>query len=314
MTSTSPAPEPGATSTGGARTRSVLWTGQLTALSSIAHGGEHRGTVTTIRRERILRHGEPSYVPILSGNGIRGRLRRTAEELYRETVGYEGQIDAGAAHVLRSGGSLVKRASTTALTGSRLRTARELVPPLAIFGGVVGRSVEGALQVGKAVPHLAETAHLTGQPGPSMFTLLQLETYTRAPRAGAPALEALDTTSMPMTTTGDVDRDALAELNATDPRDDLDGQMVFRLETLPAGTVMSTWLRLAHVSDLHLAFFVDVLAAFTAHARIGGRAAMGHGLVDVDLVPDIDLTGLPDWRAPLRERRAEVMAALALLG
>lgn len=295
-------------------TRSVMWTGQLTALSSIAHGGEHKGTVTTIRRERILRDGEPIYVPIVSGNGIRGRLRRTAEELYRETVGYEGKIDAGAAHVLRSGGSLVKRASTTALTGSRLRTARELIPPLAIFGGVVGRSIEGALQVGKAVPHLQETAHLTGHPGPSMFSVLQLETYTRAPRAGAPALEALDTTSMPMTCAGDVDRDALLELNAADPRDDLDGQMVFRVETLPAGTVLSTWLRLAHVTDLHLAFFVDVLAAFTAHARIGGRAALGHGLVDVALTPDTDLTDLPDWRVPLRDRHDEVMAALALLG
>ena len=304
------------TTTPSPATRSVMWTGQLTALSSIAHGGEHKGTVTTIRRERILRNGEPIYVPIISGNGIRGRLRRTAEELYREVVDYEGQIDAGAAHVLRSGGSLVKRASTTALTGARLRTARELVPPLAIFGGVVGRSIEGALQVGKAVPHLAETAHLTGHPGPSMFSALQLETYTRAPRAGAPALEALDATSMPMTSAGDVDRDALLELSAGDPRDDLDGQMVFRVETLPAGTTLSTWLRLAHVTDLHLAFFVDVLAAFAAHARIGGRAALGHGLVDVDLTPDLDLdlNDLPDWREPLRDRRDEVMAALALLG
>ena len=51
-------------------------------------------------------------------------------------------------------------------------------------------------------------------------------------------------------------------------RDDLDGQMVFRVETLPAGTTLSTWLRLAHVTDLHLAFFVDVLAAFAADASL----------------------------------------------
>lgn len=296
------------------RTRSVLWTGQLTALSSIAHGGEHKGTVTTIRRERILRDGTPIYVPVLSGNGIRGRLRRVAEELYREVLGYEGQIDATVAHVLRSGGSLVKRAGAKPLTGSRLRTARELVPPLAIFGGVVGRSIEGALQVGKAVPHIEETQHLTGHPGPSMFSTLQLETYTRAPRAGAPALEALepiDTTTMPMTTDGDVDREAL--LSIAGARDDLDGQMVFRLETLPAGTTLSTWLRLAHVTPLHLSFFVDVLASFSAHARVGGRAALGHGLVDVDLTPDTDLDDLPDWRTPLLERRDEVMAALSTL-
>lgn len=299
-----------------ARTRAVLWTGQLTALSSIAHGGEHKGTVTTMRRERILREGTPIYVPILSGNGIRGRLRRVAEELYRETMGYEGQLDPNVAHVLRSGGSLVKRAGSKPLTGTRLRTARELVPPLAIFGGVVGRSIEGALQVGKAVPHLEETEHLTGHPGPSMFSTLQLETYTRAPRAGAPSLEALgptDTTTMPMTPDGDVDRDALLSMTKAEARDDLDGQMVFRLETLPAGTTLSTWLRLAHVTPMHLSFFVDVLASFSTHARVGGRAALGHGLVDVDLTPDTDLEDLPDWRTPLLERRDEVMTALSTL-
>ena len=62
--------------------RTTRWEGTLTALSSIAHGGETRGTITLLRRELVCSSsGELVHVPIVSGNTLRGRLRRLGEEL-----------------------------------------------------------------------------------------------------------------------------------------------------------------------------------------------------------------------------------------
>ena len=49
--------------------RTTQWEGTLTALSSIAHGGETRGTITLLRRELVCSSsGELVHVPIVSGN------------------------------------------------------------------------------------------------------------------------------------------------------------------------------------------------------------------------------------------------------
>ena len=48
--------------------RTTQWEGTLTALSSIAHGGETRGTITLLRRELVCSSsGELVHVPIVSG-------------------------------------------------------------------------------------------------------------------------------------------------------------------------------------------------------------------------------------------------------
>lgn len=86
----------------------ITWSGTLTALSSIAHGGETRGTITLLRRELVAspeRDGLLS-LPIISGNTFRGRLRRLGEELLRDELRYEGLLTPAAAHALRGGGAL----------------------------------------------------------------------------------------------------------------------------------------------------------------------------------------------------------------
>lgn len=288
---------------------SLTWTGTLHATSSIAHGGETRATTTLLRRERILRDGVLLNVPIVSGNSWRGRLRRMAEEQLREVIKYEGQLTLAAAHTLRAGGSLAK--SSTALTGARLQAVRDLIPPLAIFGGAVGRTIEGSLQVGKLVPHLDETSHLTGVEGPSMFSTVQLETYTRIDEADRPGTAALiDAAPAPLLPDGSPDHAAIDKLP-----DSVPGAMAWRLETLPAGTAFSGWLRLEHASPRNLAFFLDLLDRFASSGHIGGRSGTGHGQITSDLHPTTALpAGLPDWKAELHDRRDEVLDAIALLG
>lgn len=273
----------------------LAWEGTVTAASSITHGGLTRGTITLLRRETLVRDGQLFEVPVISGNAWRGRLRRTGEELTRQVLRYEGQLSLAAAHALRGGGTLVKR-SGEPLSGARLQRARALLPQLAVFGGAAGRTIDGALMVGKLLPHVAETDHLTGRKGSlSAFSLVQLEEYTRVDEGATSATAALI----------DDAADAAPLAGA--------GSLVYGIETFPAGTTFSTWLRLERVSPLAAAFFLDVLQHWAATGRLGGRGSSGHGKVLTDLhctgVPPV----LPDWRTHLLEHRDEVLDVIRAL-
>lgn len=282
------------------------WDGTLTALSSIAHGGDTRGTITLLRRELVITpDGRAVYVPVVSGNTLRGRLRRVGEELLRDVLGYEGLLHPAAAHALRGGGSLAKT-SHEPLSGNRLQRLRALVPQIAVFGAAGGGTIiDGALDVGKVVPHVTETAHITGATTTgSAFAATQLEAYTRqddlaSHDAGdlvpaAPDVElVLDDTGRPDVRPTGTSR-----------------QMLFNVETFPAGTVFSTWMRLRRPTDVELAFFTDVLATYAADARLGGRIATGHGHVRVDLTASPAPSPVTDWRQTCTEHRAEILTAL----
>ena len=286
--------------------RTITWNGTLTAMSSIAHGGETRGTITLLRRELVVMPGgELKYVPIVSGNTMRGRLRRLGEELLREAVGYEGQLHPAAAHALRGGGSLAK-SSREPLSGSRLKNLRDLVPQIGVFGAAGGGAIiNGALDVGKVVPQVSETRHITGvDTDRSAFTATQLERYTRQDDTDGHDFAGVAVLG-----------DAGIELHFDDqgrPDPVLRGsnQMLFHLETFPAGTVFSTWLRLRRPSPLEAAFFVDVLQAFVDEGRLGGRVGIGHGMVRTVVAADHPPAEHVDWRGFVTERRSEILSAL----
>jgi hypothetical protein len=266
----------------------VSWWGSITAISSIHHGAQTRGTVTTLRRELVLQPGGAGVeVPVISGNTFRGRLRRVGEELLREALAYDGLLPAGVAHALRGGGALTKTGREP-LSGARLARLRQLVPQLGVFGGAGGGSIiDGSLIVHKVIPHVRETAHITGvESDRGVWQLTQLESYARQDDA--------TTRDFPAT-------DGLAVGGQ---------QMRFELETFPAGTVFSTGVQLRNPSPVEVSFFVDVLAEFTARGHLGGRIGAGHGRVRVDLVCDRDLGDLVDWRDLVAAHRDEAFTAL----
>ena len=287
--------------------RTTRWDGTLTALSSIAHGGETRGTITLLRRELISApNGDLVHVPIVSGNTLRGRLRRVGEELLRDAVGYEGLLHPAAAHALRGGGSLAKTGHEP-LSGSRLQQLRELVPQIGVFGAAGGGTIiNGALDVGKVVPHLSETTHITGvSTTRSAFTGTQLEAYTRQDDGDGHDFAGVITASE----TGA----GLLFDDTGRPEPVLRGsnQMLFHIETFPAGTMFSTWIRLRRPSPLEMAFFLEVLDNFRDDGRLGGRVGIGHGQVRVSLSADATTPqDLPDWRTVVDQNRAEILNAL----
>jgi hypothetical protein len=292
----------------------VTWTGTLTALSSIAHGGDTRGTITLLRRELIVQpDGRAVHVPVISGNAFRGRLRRIGEELLRDVLGYEGQLPLPVAHALRGGGALTKTGKEP-LSGRRLADLRALVPQVAVFGCAGGgRILDGCLQVGKVIPHVAEAAHILNVEHPlPAFNATQIETYIRQDDADSHGFTDVlaACTRVPVTGEGlpaiDIEAPAVRDPSQL---------MLYRVETFPAGTRFAAWLRLDRAGPLEVAFFTEVLAAFTRTGWLGGRAAIGHGNVRADLHQHVLAGELidADWRAHLRDNRAAAMTALKAL-
>ncbi|ANQ75561.1 MULTISPECIES: RAMP superfamily CRISPR-associated protein [Rhodococcus] len=287
----------------------VRWDVELTALSSISQKGEESETTTTLfRREPLLQpDGRKVLVPVVSGNSLRGALRRTAEELFRDVIGYEGQILLSAAHALRNGGNLSKVAGD-GLTGRRRQRLRELVPPISLFGGNGGGAppIDGCLKVGKVVPRVKETESIMSRPYPgvlmSQFELMSLESYSRFDDAGTKSFPApFDADTVPGSGTSAHQTSML---------------MRFEVETLPAGTHFETFLRLDRATDRDIAFFSDVWERFSRDGFLGGRSAIGHGRVRAESELTV-LTGpgpqVADWRAELEPLREDVIEALGWL-
>jgi hypothetical protein len=296
-------------------TTTLLWTGSVSAISSISHGGDTRGTTTLLRREQIIQpDGQPKLVPIISGNAFRGLLRRIGEELIRDALGYAGEISLPAFHALRSGGSLASTGREP-LSGQRLADLRRLVPQIGVFGCAGGgRIIDGCLQVGKVVPILQETAHIV-PPGllPAdratipAFNSTQIETAVRLDDA-----ERHGTTDV-VAETIPVGRSGLPELgDLSTPGQNTTILMQYRNETFPAGTKFSTWLRLERATPVEVSFFTSILQHFQADGRLGGRAATGHGQVAVDLTRAV-ISGTDeqaDWRDHIDQNRHDALLAL----
>jgi RAMP superfamily len=288
------------------------WRGTATALSSLVHGDETLGTTTTFRRERIVQpDGRIEEVPVVSGNALRGLLRRRAADLLWEALGHP-PLPLAVQALLWSGGALAKRRSTAGgpaavLSGAQLASVRALIPHLAVFGGAGGgRLLRGALAVGKLLPICAETAHLlpadqrAGGPVPAIDELLQVEEYARVD-------DGVDGGLQPP---GDDPATAAAGEGGL--------QLRYAVETLAAGTQFSVWLALTGVTAAQHAFFCEALQRWQADAHVGGRTRIGHGRLAVhltsqvvDVQPGSDHDA--DWRAALTADRARALELLAQL-
>lgn len=268
---------------------SVTYTGTATALTSISHAGETRGTLTLLRRERIILPNDSiAEIPIISGNCLRGALRRRAEEQLRDVLGYTGQLSLAAAHTLRAGGALAKT-SHEPLSGSRLATLRAHIPVIGLFGAATsGRIIDGCLEVGKLIPHLAETSHLTGVgTSRTAFDAVQIEYYTQT----------------------DTSTDHHSPASPGDNPDTSTTPMRFGVETFPAGSHFAMRLHLKRPTLLEAAFFAELLATYQHHATVGGRLGIGHGRLKLDLTPSVEIPAM-DWRAHLQSHRSEALEAL----
>lgn len=271
-------------------TATLTWQVAITAIDSICHAGQTRGTDTLLRREYVITDKGIEPVPVISGNALRGRLRRSAEEMWCDALGLEGELTVAAAYALRNGGSLYKT-GLEPLTGRRRAELRERIIPLAVFGAAIGDAiVDGCLQVGKVYPVAKETERITGIAAQhSVFDLIQLEEYSR-----------LD----------DVDQAASSD------HDHAGNQMRFGIETFPAGTQFATRIQLTRATDAQISFVHELLDRYAATGQLGGRLASGHGRIRFEPGAPTMISGAVDpveWRTYTRDHRDEIAAAMEAL-
>jgi len=271
---------------------SARWVLDITALTSIVHSDDshaHSSNQALFRREKILTPtGDITSVPIISGNSLRGILRRLGEELLAPVLNYPGQLSTPAAYLLRSGGTL--RKSTKTFPPEKERHLKTLIPLIGLFGGTVnGRILSGCTTISKVVPRCVETQHLLPpdtQPVPSQFSLLGLEPYFHQGDLAAAT-------------------PAQRDVDATHPLSR------FEIETLVAGTRLYATAATSFATPLQAAFFHDILTTFAINGHLGGRSAAGHGRIHAELTLTPALSLSTDWRNEVRAHRDEALALLA---
>lgn len=306
--------------------------GTITALSSLIHsGGQSFGTTTKLRREKFVQlDGSVEEVPVISGNGIRGRLRDLGMAHFCRALGYgvddeTGRVDGlslPAFYFLFSGGALSSGDGGKALDLAYARKLRELIPLVGVFGGAIGNQIlPGKLIVDKAYPICAETSHLLPEtyrsPQPvSVWGFLQEEMYTRKDDEKNEHLRAL--------LTGDTQQALLAGVSAQAMTEAGPQQMMYFVESFAAGTRFYWRVLLTDTTDVEFEAFLACLAEFSKVPYLGGRSAAGLGHVamqcdqwrriDGRFAPQGDAIDVPigvKYQQHLRERGTEIRGLLA---
>lgn len=127
----------------------------VTALTPLYHGGDEKtGNTPVLRTIMVYVDGQGEVpIPYISGNSIRGKIRRLLMRDFLDLVGFTIQ-NAKLHHALFSGGVLESTEENTGLIDLVTRKrVRELLPPAAIFGCALGNQmIQGILTVEHMFP------------------------------------------------------------------------------------------------------------------------------------------------------------------
>lgn len=279
--------------------RTVEFTGVVTALSSIYHGGgQSIGVNSKLRREKFVQpDGSVEEVPLISGNAIRGVLRDRGMLHMCRALGYgepdESNKPAGlslpAFYFLFSGGSLTKTADR-GIDIDRARELRRLIPLVSVFGGAMGNQImPGKLKIDKMIPICAETVHLLPEQYReenvlSIWEYLQEEMYTRKDDEKDENKRLLIDSQVR----------ALLEAEARSKREaksqpaiqtdtGQNQQMMYFVETFAAGVRFYWSIVLDDVTDVEFDAFGVALAEFARMPYVGSKSNVGLGKVAIKL-------------------------------
>lgn len=273
------------------QTSTTAYIGTLTAVGPIHQGGTNEGNVSPVKRETIMMpDGTQRSVQTVSGNGIRGALRRISAELTLQHVDQDALNPAVLSAVI-SGGQLSNK--QTEWTPEQRVALSRAVPHIATFGVAGGLGMTpGQWQCGSAYPVCADTAHITGiESDVSARSLSEIIEGTRMDSGGYHP-------NAPAETLGSV----------TAQRDT--DQMIFSTEAIPAGTEF--WWHIAvstaFNADRWLALVIREWQRTGGH--VGGMSARGYGATRL-------AGGIAEWAdatpAPDRLDPAAVTDALRII-
>ena len=267
----------------------ILFKGNLTALSPIHHGGsEDYGTtkliltLPTIIVNPLNGEEEIDNVPAIHGNAIRGYLRRLIMDDFLTLLDYE--LDSKKVyHFLFTGGILeaLDPKDKGAINLTRKKEIRELIPPISLVGSALGNQmIQGKLKVGMGDIVCAETKHYITDYADYDFSAYNLKGSDFGTRL-----------------------DDLKEGKTDD--DEQAHQMKYEFETLIRGTKFTHEFILEDCNSIEKACFRRMMSLWEERPYLGGKSGTGYGKVRLDYQGIDDLTDI-SYLNYLHDRKEEI--------
>lgn len=265
--------------------------GTVTALTPIFHGGDEKtGSTPVLRTIMVFVDGLGEVpIPYLSGNGIRGKLRRLLMKDFLDLVGYEIH-NTKLYHALFSGGVLESTEDTSGYIDLTLRKrVRDLIPPIAIFGCAIGNQmIQGILTVEHMWPICEE------------YRPYLPPAYQADERAKQPIRIFTDQSFITR-------RD---DLRAERKEDEQAVQMKVNYECFVPGTKFYHRFVLHIPDELQVSCFGRLLNLFDAVPYVGGRSSSGDGKVMLGYKPRPDESLYLEF---VEQKKEDIVALLAEL-
>jgi hypothetical protein len=251
--------------------------------SPLSHIGETISATSYLVQEKILQEdGRTEDVFVYSGNAWRGQLRDLIAAYMLDHIG-SPRLGIDAFHLLFSGGRI---GGAQSVDIEQARRMRAVIPAIALLGGGVGNQIlEGKLRVGncyplcaEAIPVLPARLHDRAAKIPYASCIFEKQHSRRDDSkiesvrrylAGPEEQLLLGVATPPKA------KEKPDENRAPD-------QMRIGMELVCPGVALYTWMTMRDLSPVDLGALVSGLHAFSAAPLIGGKSAIGYGLVDLD--------------------------------
>ena len=299
--------------------KTIKLEGKVTLKSPLSHIGDSIGIDSYLATDTVIdENGNRQETFTFSGNAFRGLMRDMGAVYFLEKLG-NIQIPLQHFYLLFSGGALSGEQS---IDVSQCREYRKFIPHLALFGGGVGNQILcGKINVGALYPLCTECKNLLpkiykDKDLPSWRQLTYEKSFTRYDDAKndnhrgyiatePEVIEALPENIEQPQPAEQVEQFDMFEAehseNMKDIKENIKGpgkkkketeakkekkdapqQMRYTVELLAAGTQLYQRIVLHNVSDIELGAFVACLCKFSERPYIGGKQAVGCGLVDIE--------------------------------
>lgn len=238
--------------------------GLIIAKSPIHSGSDDRlGNESILRRMTFLVNGKPMEIPMISGNSIRGILRRKIMQDMLTAVQYVPESQTKYTklhHMLFSGGVLetVNESEQGYIDLVMKHNIRNTLPPISVFGTAIrNQMIESKLAVSFAIPICRELRdylpeHILSMPETnlSINSMLTEDFITR--------------------------RD---DLRNNRDKDDQAIQMIVHYEVFVPGTIFYHKFVLRDANDIETAVLGRAIELWKSEPFLGARSAQGYGNV-----------------------------------
>ena len=266
--------------------------GVLTAKSALIHqGNDKTGNTVLLNRQKFLVDGKATMVPYVSGNAVRGQLRRRVMEDMLNMLDYRLDVSQSGErrlyHSLFTGGLLedVKDDKYSNINLSFKRKIYELAPMMRLFGFAYGNQmIESIMKVGQMLPICKElNDFLPHQSDTSFYEFLSQMFQTRR---------------------DDIKSERAENENPT--------QMLVDYEVFIPGTKFYHKFMIEDATDVDMSAFAHALNLWRAYPTMGGKSSIGLGQLKLDYT-DFGVSN-EKYLAHIEEHKSEIIELLNKMG